>query len=437
MKRIAWLDPVGGIAGDMVVAALLDAGADEAAVVEAVRGLNVDGWSATSERVWRGPFHARRFVVSLDAGDGAPTGVAPGAATKGEAVLGAHSHDHDHGHAHDHGHRHDHGPPASIPMARSRRWTDIRALLEAAPLAPRVRSRAIATFSALAEAEGRVHGLPPEHVTFHEVGAVDSIVDIVAACVALELLKIDELFVGRIPLGHGHTLGEHGWIPLPAPATVELLRGFEVEGREIRGETVTPTGAALLAALARPGKLPAMRVVATGVGAGSWDPASHPNVLRLLIGEGEAGSLTDVIEIRCEVDSLHPEAVPALMDALFAAGALEANVAPIVMKKGRPAFRVTVVVSEALRAPVGEVLLRHGRSLGYRYTRMQREVLARRIERVRTTWGDVGVKIGERDGVPIHAAPEYDECAAIAIEAGVPVSDVIAAALASWSSRRT
>jgi len=309
--------------------------------------------------------------------------------------------------------------------------------LEGAPLAPRVRSRAIAAFGALAEAEGRVHGIPADAVTFHEVGAVDSIVDLVAVCVALELLDVDELTVGVLPLGTGHTLGEHGWIPLPAPATVELLRGFVVEGRDVRGETVTPTGAALLAGLARSGGIPAMRVERTGVGAGTRDTAGHPNVVRVLIGEGHAGALTEVAELTTEVDSLHPELVPPLIEALLAAGALDVFVAHGLMKKGRPGLMVTVLTPPGLRSVVGDVLIRHARTLGYRWHVAAREVLARHVEAVNTPWGTVEMKVGMRHGEVLHSAPEYEQCAALAKTAGVPVGDVVDAALAEWwTSRR-
>ncbi len=421
MKR-AWIDPVGGLAGDMFVAALIDAGADVAAILAEVERLGVPGWTARVERVWRGPFHAVRFVVELDD----PVGSV------------AHDHQHDHGHGgHDHAHALAPAPALATGWrAASRRWVDIRALLEGSALAPRVKARAIAIFGALAVAEGRVHGMAPEEVTFHEVGAVDSIVDVVAACVALELLDIDELTVGVIPLGTGHTLGAHGWIPLPAPATVELLRGLSVEGREVKGETVTPTGAAILAALARSGPMPAMRVGASGVGAGTWDPASHPNVVRVVIGAGEAGAVAEVAELQTHVDSLHPELVPALVEALFEAGAIDVFVAQGLMKKGRPGWSVAVLAPPELRSVVGEALLRHGRTLGYRWHLAAREVLARSWESVATPWGPVDVKLGTRAGEVLHCAPEYEQCAALARQAGVPVGEVVAAALAGWSFRR-
>jgi len=405
----AFVDPVGGIAGDMLVAALVDAGAPLEAVLAEVRKLGVAGWSARVEPAWRGPFAASRFVVEVDAG----------------------GHDHAHDHEHAAGHDHDHGH-----VGHSRRWADIRVLIEDSGLGEGVKRRALATFSLLAEAEGRVHGIPAEQVGFHEVGAVDSLVDIVAAAAALDLLGIDEIVVGALPLGGGSVVGAHGRIPLPAPATLECLRGFAVEGIAARGETVTPTGAALVAALMRPGTMPAMRVLRTGTGAGTWDPASHPNVVRVILGEGEAGALSEVMELRAEVDGLTGEAVPPLLDALFAAGAVDAYVTPVLMKKGRPGFLVTALCGQPEARAVGDALLRHGRTLGYRATRCAREVLARRHEVVATQFGEVRLKIGERDGAILHLAPEYEDCARQASRAGVPVFEVMAAALHAWSARR-
>ncbi|MSQ03382.1 MAG: LarC family nickel insertion protein [Myxococcales bacterium] len=406
--RVAWIDPVGGLAGDMLVAAFIDAGASEAGLMAALQALALPGWSARCERVWRGPFHAARFVVDLEPGPR-----------------------HDHQHQHDHDHDHD----GAHPHAAGRSWAGIRALLETSALSPRARGHALAVFGALAVAEGRVHGQHADAVTFHEVGALDSILDIVAVGVTLDLLDVDELVVGPIPLGQGRTLGAHGWIPLPAPATLELLRGFTVEGRELRGETVTPTGAAVVAALGRTGTMPRMRIVATGVGAGSSDPVSHPNVVRVVLGETEGDGVAEVAELRAEVDSLHPELVPPLLEALLAAGALDAYVTPIVMKKGRPAVLVTCLARVALRSVVGEVLLRHGATLGYRWSVAARDELARRVISVDTRFGVVPMKVGERDGAVVHAAPEYEVCAALARTAGVPVAQVSAAAWAAWGLR--
>ncbi len=414
-----FVDPVGGVAGDMLLGALVDAGAPLPEIVGSLEALRVPGWTVRAERTWRGPFVATHLVVDRE------TRVEPTASPR------AHEHDHDHDHAlgASHAHAHHHGPTAG-----GRPWSQVRQLLAGAPLPERVRERALATFAVLAAAEGRVHGVAPDEVHFHEVGAVDAIVDIVGACLAFELLGVDEVVVGPLPLGHGSVVGEHGWIPLPAPATVELLRGFPVLGLGWPGETVTPTGAALVAALMRPGPIPAMRVRAIGVGAGTRDPASHPNVVRVLLGDGDAGGLAEVLELRAEVDGLVGEAIPPLLDALLGAGAIDAYVTPITMKKGRPGFLVTALCDPARRAAVGDALLRHGRTLGFRWSAQAREVLARRHVEVATPHGPVRVKVGERGGQLFHAVPEYEDCARAAGAAGLPVAQVMADALAAWAA---
>lgn len=410
MSRTLFVDAFAGLAGDMFVAALVDAGAPLPAILDGLRGLGVDGWSARTETALRGPFAATRFVVEL------------AGAVQFFAADG-----HDHGHDHDHGHAHAHAHAGS-----SRAWRDIRTMLTASTLPAGARDRALRTFSRLAEAEGRVHGIAAEDVGFHEVGAVDSIVDIVGACLALDLLGVERIVVGPLPIGSGHTRGDHGWIPLPAPATIELLRGFPVYAFAHPGETITPTGAALLAALAEPGPMPSMRVEAIGYGAGTRDPATHPNVLRVLLGAGDAGAVGEVVELRAQVDGVTGEGIPGLIQALLDAGAVDAWVTPILMKKGRPGYAIAAIAPVEARVVVGDTLLRRGGTLGYRWTTQRREVLARRHESVETRYGPIRIKLGERAGETLHAAPEFEDCRAAADAAGVPFAEVQAAALAAW-----
>ncbi len=437
MPRVLFLDCFAGIAGDMTVAALVHAGAPLADVLAEVRALPVWGWDARVEKVHRGAYAATRFVVE-------PTGGAPGGTEDAEASGGAHDHGHlhhhDHGHGHGHDHGHGHGAEGGVEVTDPwvgqppRTWRTIRRMLEQARLRPRVRARALSTFAVLAEAEARVHGTPVDEVAFHEVGAVDSIVDIVATCAALECLGIDEIVATPLPMGHGQVRTAHGLLSVPVPATVEVLRGFPVVPFPFPGELVTPTGAALVAALARPGHMPAMRVSSVGYGAGTRDPRSHANVLRAVVGEGDAGAPAEVVELRAQVDDLTGESVPGLLDALFAAGALDAYVAPVTMKKGRPGLAITALAPPEARVPVGEALLRHAGTIGYRWSVHPREVAARRLVPVTTPWGEVRVKVAERDGRVMHAAPEHEDCATLARAAGVPVAEVRGAALAAWAS---
>lgn len=459
MSRTLWLDTFAGVSGDMWVAALIHAGVPLDVVVDGVAAVGVPGWKARIERVNRGAIAATRFIVEPDGSRAEPS------PASGEATSYGHDHGHGHGGGHDHGH--DHGgrsayagdarqlvglalaaqgspdglagpehaegvPEPEFPGQPWRPWRVIRGMLEGAALPARVKQRALATFGRLAEAEARVHGMAVEDVAFHEVGSVDSIVDVVAVCVALEWLDVERVVVTPLPMGGGTTWSAHGRIPLPAPATLEVLRGFPVRAAPWPGEHVTPTGAALVAALAEPGGLPAMRPERIGYGAGTRDPGTHANVLRAVIGQGDAGGPTEVVELRAQVDDLPGEAVPGLIVAMMAAGALDVTVSPTLMKKGRTGLRIEAVATPDTRGAVGEALLRHGGSFGYRWAPMRREVLARRHVEVQTRFGPVRIKLGERDGNVVVAAPEHDDVAARAAAAGVSVGEVFGAALAGW-----
>lgn len=405
MSRTLFVDASAGVAGDMLVAALVHAGAPREGVLELVRRVPVRGWRGRVEAVTRGALAATRFVVEPD-GTASPED----------------GHDHDHG---GHHHRHSHAP---FPGQPSRSWAQIRALLQGAALPERVRDRSLLAFEALARAEARVHGTPIDAVAFHEVGAVDSIVDTVGACAALELLGVDRIVCTPLPMGRGRVRTKHGLLPVPVPAVVEVLRGWPVEASPWEGELVTPTGAALVAALAEPGWMPAMRIEAVGYGAGTRDPETHANVVRVVLGSGEAGGVEQVAELDAQVDDLPGEAVPPLIEALLAAGAVDAWVTPILMKKGRPGLRVGVLCAVDRRVEVGEALLRHSGSFGYRWSTRAREVVVREHVRVATPWGEVRVKLGVRAGERLHAAPEFEDCAARARAAGVPVGEVYRAA---------
>lgn len=387
MGRTAWFDAFAGLAGDMTVAALVHAGAPIDGILMELASLGIPGWSARVEPAVRGPYAGTRFVVDVEAGQ---------------------------------------------PY---RSWATIRKLLKGSALHPRVRERSLRVFEGLAHAESRVHGTPVDRVHFHEVGGVDSIVDIVGACAALEFLEIDTVVATPLPMGQGTVNTEHGLLPIPVPAVVEVLVGWPVVPSPFPGELVTPTGAALVAGLATPGSLPALRVEAVGYGAGTRDPGTHANVLRVVIGEGGAGSEAVVVELRAQVDDLPGEAVPPLVEALLAAGAVDAFVTPVAMKKGRPGLLVTALCPPDRRPAVGDALLRHGGTLGYRYETLAREVLARRHVTVTTAYGDIRVKLGEREGAALVTAPEYADCAAAALAAGVPVARVYGAALAAYAAR--
>lgn len=417
MTTLLYIDPFAGIAGDMFCAALLHLGVPLDTLLEPVRALPIGGYTVSTHATTRGAFSATRFEVHKD--------------------FPEHDHSHGHSHDHDHGHSHDHVGPEAWPGQPDRRWSSIRAMLESAPIAPGVRRRALAVFAALAKAEAKVHGTTVEDVHFHEVGAIDSIVDIVAACAGLEALGVDRIISAPPPLSGGEVRGAHGRIPLPAPATLEILSGWPVVAGAHGREEVTPTGAAILAALAEPGSFPAMTVRAIGYGAGRWDPKDKANVVRVVLGAArEADSARRVAVLEAQMDDLTGEHLPPLIDALLAAGAMDAYASPVLMKKGRSGLLVTALAPEQRAPGVEEAMLRHGSTFGVRRTTATRRVLDRRHERVQTPWGAVRIKLGQLDGEELHAAPEHEDVLACAAAAGVAVPRVYAAAVAAWHTAR-
>lgn len=417
MTTLLYVDCYAGIAGDMMLGALVDAGVPEAVIREALAAIPLDGYSLRFERVMRGALVGTKAIVD---------------------VADAHGHDHDHDHGHDHGHAHtpDHHHAHHAGHAH-RHYAEIRALLDGLPAPVRTRARAI--FDRLAEVEAKLHGTTVDEVAFHEVGAVDSIVDIVGAAAGLAWLQPARVVVRRVPLGGGTVQTAHGLLPVPAPATLALLAGagapVEEGGPAVATvELTTPTGAAILAACADGwGPPPPMRVRATGWGAGDRELGDRPNLLRLVIGDEEAAApeAHDVVEIAANVDDMNPELYEPLLAALFAAGAVDAWLTPIVMKKGRPAITVTALAPVAAAAAVRAAMLAESTTLGVRYQTLSREALARRIVDVETPFGRVLVKLGSTGGVVTHVAPEYESCRARAVEAGVPTRRVWAAALAA------
>ncbi|MDF1564575.1 MAG: nickel pincer cofactor biosynthesis protein LarC [Deltaproteobacteria bacterium] len=387
MTRWLHLDPVGGIAGDMTLAALIDLGASLERIREGLEALGLE------------PFE----IVTARAEVGALVG------TSLEVVVEGH-------------------PP-------SRDWRDIRPLLQGAALPERARRRALAAFEALAVAEGKAHGVPPETVHFHEVGAVDALVDIVGCALALEELGVEKVSASPPPLGRGVTDSSHGPIPIPVPAVLRLLEGLPVVGTEVEGERVTPTGAALLASLCegRVGAMPALRIEATGHGAGRARFSDRPNIVRAILGEVEEASVGagEVWVQETNLDDLSPELIAACAEAVFGAGALDVWVTPVGMKKGRPGHLITALSREEERAAVAEALLRHSSSFGLRAHRAQRLELERDFVRVVTRFGEVQVKVGRLRGEVTSRTPELEDCARLAREAGVPVREVYTAALAA------
>lgn len=420
--RVLFLDLVGGAAGDMIMAALVDAGAPLDTVRAAVARL-VDVEIQEAEAHPAG-LRAKRIDVMIG-------GVLADTDREGEPF---HVHDHDH-HHHDHHHEHHDGQPHDHPHHRPYRV--VRGMIEEAELPQRARALALDAFRRLAEAEAKSHGVAVEEVLFHEVGADDAIADIVGCAVAFDVLGVDEVVVSPVPMGRGLIRGAHGPIPLPGPAALHILVGAPLEETSLQGETVTPTGAALVAALAdRFGPMPSMKLEAVGVGAGHKSWPDRPNVVRALIGEGAPAGAWNTSEdcvVEANIDDMNPEHYGALERALFAAGALDVWVEPIHMKKGRLGTRVSALVRRSQKSAMADTFFEHSTTLGVRVVPIERLRAERRVQPVETPYGTVRVKVVTRASGPLFS-PEHEDCERLAEAKGVPIRLVYEAALrAAWT----
>lgn len=388
----AYLDCVGGLAGDMLLAALLDAGAPREALSEVPAKLGLEGVGVAVEVVER---HAIRALhVSVQVGEHAA-----------------------------HGHQH-------------RSWRSIREQLIESDLTKPVRERALAVFSRLAAAEAGVHGVPVDDVHFHELGAVDTLVDIVGAATLLEELGIERLVCSPLPVGTGLIPAQHGVLPLPAPATVALLAGVPVVGVDLQAELVTPTGAALATTFADGwGRIPSFTLLRAGYGAGSADFPDRPNLVRVMIGtkppEAAPGRTGSVVLLETNLDDLLPELVPDAADACFAAGALDVWSAPVTMKKGRPGFILSALARPEAESEVARAILEQTSALGVRVSLLDRYELERQQRTVLVAGRPVKVKVGLLGGRVVNVAPEHDDCAALAREISMPVKSVWSAAMSA------
>jgi uncharacterized protein (TIGR00299 family) protein len=395
--RLAWFDCSAGIAGDMALGALLDAGGDADRLRNDLARLGLGPWRLEVSTTTRGGLGATRALVVADEDQ----------------------------------------PP--------RPWGILRGLLEGADLPERPRALALAIFEALARAEARVHRVPVERVQFHEVGAVDAVVDVVGTALLLDQLGIWRVTASPVALGAGMVLGGHGRLPVPSPAVLELLKGAPVLGGGVEAELTTPTGAAILAATVTAagssgwGELPPMRVEAVGYGAGARDLPTLPNVLRVVVGEprdepaDQAADQADdqaALLLEANLDDMSPELVPWAIERLLAAGAADAWATPVVMKKGRPALTLSVLCPPEVEAAVRAVLWRETTTLGVRRLPVRKWVLDRELVEVQVAGGRVRVKLGRDRGEVVNAAPEFEDCAAVARASGRPLKQVMAEAQA-------
>jgi len=421
--RTIYLDLLSGISGDMFVGGLLDLGASLATIETELGRLGLAGYHLDTRRDAKCGITGTRFEVHLDPPHASPAAAAappPGAA-----------------------HRHSHGKTRSShpePHREHRTFREIRDRIRASGLSPWIRDRAIAVFERLARAEGKIHGQPPDHVHFHEVGALDSIVDIVSACIGLDHLGRPRVLAGRVIEGTGWLECAHGRLPIPAPATLELLaeRGVTVSQCEEPHELVTPTGAALLAEFAETfGPAPALALERIGYGLGQRDLVTRPNVLRLWLGEAAAAPAgaghdweADTIAVlESNLDDVSGEILGHFVEQALAAGALDAFYTAVQMKKSRPGTVLTVLCAAGDAERFSEMILRETSAFGVRRTSAERRKLRREFQKVATPYGEVTVKVGWLDGRVLQAAPEFESCRAVALRESVPVKSVYAAAL--------
>jgi hypothetical protein len=406
VSRIAYLDCSSGASGDMLLGALVDLGLSLDALRGELSKLGLKGYRIDAHKVHRSGLHATKVDVVTEA-----------------------PHGHAHDHPHEQGPEHPHGQP-------HRGLREILDLVDKSGLEPAVKDRSARLFRRLAEAEAAVHGASPEDVHFHEVGAVDSIVDIVGGVVGLTWLHADRVVASPLNVGTGSVSMSHGVFSVPPPATALLVQGVPIYGAG-EGELLTPTGALLVTGHATAyGPLPPLRSEGVGHGAGSRDTPGRPNVLRLIVGEELGVSPSQkIMVLEAEMDDLSPQLCGPLLEKLFAAGALDVYYTAIQMKKGRPGILVTALVEPERREAAEEVLFAEATTLGVRRQEWERTVLDREIVTVETPYGPVGMKVGRRGGRVYNAQPEFDDCQRAAADRGVAVKEVWAAAVAAYRTR--
>jgi uncharacterized protein (TIGR00299 family) protein len=420
---ILYFDCFSGAAGDMILGALIDAGMPIAELRRALGSLAIDPGAIWTERVTRAGLAATKFHV------------------RGEDLPIEHAHDHEqaHGHAHTH-HDHDHdGDGQDVRQHQTHRsLKQIAALIDSSALSAAAKDRAKHLFERLGEAEAAVHGTSIDKVHLHEVGALDSIIDIVGTVHALEAIGADRILASPLNVGSGSVRAAHGLYPVPAPATTRLLEGAPVYAGPQKAEMVTPTGALLITSYADAfGGVPPMRLRKTGYGAGSRDFADTPNVLRVLIGDADAAAPSHrVVVIEAEIDDMNPQIFGVLIDRLLGEGALDVFYTSIQMKKNRPGTLLTIVAAPGDRERLAATVFRETTTIGIRYREMDRECLDRETIAVETPFGRVGIKVARRNGEVMNASPEFDDCARLAAESGRPVKDVQAAAIKAFLDRR-
>ena len=380
--KVAYFDCPSGAAGDMIMASLLDAGVSLERLRAELAKLALPGWSLVARQVMKGAFRATKVDVEIDAG----------------------------------AHRH------------HRSLRDILDILERSALDPSVKERAARIFTRLADAEARAHGSDRESVHFHDVGAVDAIVDVTGGVIALDIAGAQAVHVSALPIGGGTVGGPHGRIPVPAPGTAELLRGFPVVDTGVKAELVTPTGAAILTTLAASaGKMPALTVEAVGYGAGTMELPGTPNVLRCFLGRTADGPTGDetILKLETTIDDMSPQLYETLIERVFEAGALDVFLQPVIMKRGRPGVVVTALCAPEQVGNLSRALFEESTTIGVRWSEWRRARLDREIVQVATAYGTIPFKVSRMAGRVVTVTPEFADVARIAREKSLPVREVL------------
>ncbi|HZQ67253.1 MAG TPA: nickel pincer cofactor biosynthesis protein LarC [Terriglobales bacterium] len=437
--RIAYLECFSGMSGDMFLGALVDAGVSPALLEETVRALDI-GARLEISKVNRSGITATKVDVFVGDEKELP---------REEFWAKKHAHGHDHAHHHEptvrsqesgvgtaapHNHDHDHN------HIHGRGLTEIREIIQKAGIGERAKHTAIRIFEKLGAAEAKIHNTPLEKVHFHEVGAVDAMVDIICSAVGAEALDVDEIISSPLNVGSGTVKCSHGTFPVPAPATLELLKGAPVYSSGLEFELVTPTGAAIVSTLAtRFSAFPEMKVSTIGYGAGTRDFPGHANVVRLTIGEAQpamaAKDSQEIISVLgANLDDLNPQVFGYVMDRLLEEGALDAFGVPVQMKKNRPGMLLTVLCKPEDAAKLTQLLFMETTTLGVRRRDELRQALSRKWVNVSTEWGDVRMKIASMNGTVTNYAPEYEDCRKLASEHRVPLKSVMQAAMEKYST---
>lgn len=429
--RIAYLDCFSGISGDMFLGALIDAGVAPEVFQQAVAALDV-GAKLEISRVNRSGVTATKVDVIVEGECDSPRVSQTG-------VSGPHEDRHEHLHTHDlsHDHHHDSGD-GKIANHHGRGLVEIREIIGNAAISESAKKVAIAIFEKLGAAEAKIHNIPIDRIHFHEVGAVDALVDITCAAVGAEALGVDEIVCSPLNVGGGTVTCAHGTFPVPAPATVELLKGAPVFSSGLQAELVTPTGAAIVCTLTtRFAPFPEMKIEKAGYGAGTRDFTGHANVLRITVGEAASklaanASQETISVLEANLDDLNPQVFGYVMDRLLEAGALDVFAAPLQMKKNRPGILLSVLAKSEDADTLTQIIFAETTTLGVRRREEKRNVLARKWQTVSTRFGDVRIKIANLNGSVSNYAPEYEDCRRIAAEHRVPLKQVMQEAVQKY-----